>query len=103
MRSLALGAALAVGGGGVRDGIGAHGREAPDLRAEGGLLAAVGAGGAGDGGLDLDVRVDAVRAAVARNLGGLARALLCMGAAMWDGRGLLGLARNRLWYELFSC
>merc|ERR1719263_1541464 len=61
-------AALAVGGGRRRLGLGAERRKAPHIVAEGAGLAAELAGGALHDVLDLDVRVDAVRAAVALEL-----------------------------------
>merc|ERR1719460_1783790 len=59
------GAARSVRCGGVRKWLGAGGGEAPHLRAEGARLAAVAACGTCDGGLQLDVRIHTIRAAMA--------------------------------------
>mmetsp|Transcript_73198 Transcript_73198/g.238051 ORF Transcript_73198/g.238051 Transcript_73198/m.238051 type:complete len:236 (+) Transcript_73198:15-722(+) len=64
----ASGAALAVGLAGVGDRLGAQRGETPDVLAKGARRAAVAARGASDGVLEFDVRVDAIRAAVALHL-----------------------------------
>mmetsp|Transcript_62692 Transcript_62692/g.141327 ORF Transcript_62692/g.141327 Transcript_62692/m.141327 type:complete len:227 (-) Transcript_62692:30-710(-) len=63
----ASGAAEAIGIARIRQRFGAHGREAPDVCAEGAGLATRLACGALDGGLKLNAIVDAIGAAVARD------------------------------------